>query len=392
MRMDIDALRAQTPGCAERIHFNNAGAALLAQPTLDAMTAHLRREAEIGGYEAAAEAQDAITAAYGAIAELVGGRSEEIALFDNATHAWNAAFYSVPLRPGDQILTGRAEYGSNVLAYWQASERAGAEVVVVPNDEHGQLDVAALGRLAGERTRLIGVSHVPTSGGLVQPAAEIGRIARGCGALYLLDATQSVGQFPVDVDAIGCDMLTGTGRKFLRGPRGTGFLWVRTAALDQLDPFVAEIGSATWDGHQSFTWAPAARRFATWEHSYVNVLGLGAAVRQALDLGLEAIGQRAAALGSRLRDQLAELPGVTVHDLGQVRCAIVTAKIAKLPAGQAAEKLGRAGVNVSITVPEDNPLDTQDRGVHPLIRFSPHYYNTEDEIDHAAELMAGLAS
>jgi selenocysteine lyase/cysteine desulfurase len=390
--VDIDALRAQTPGCAGRIHLNNAGAALLAQPTLDAMTAQLRREAEIGGYEAAAEAQDAIAATYDAIAGLVGGRSEEIALFDNATHAWNAAFYSVPLRPGDQILTGRAEYGSNVLAYWQAARRTGAEVIVVPNDEYGQLDVAALERLAGERTRVIGVSHVPTSGGLVQPAAAIGRIAHACGALYLLDATQSAGQFPVDVNAVGCDMLTGTGRKFLRGPRGTGFLWVRTAALERLDPFVAEIGSATWDGHQGFTWAPGARRFATWEHSYANVLGLGAAVRQALDLGLAAIGQRAITLGARLRDQLAELPGVTTHDLGQTRCAIVTAKIDGLGAEQAAQALGRAGVNVSTTVPEDNPLDTQDRGIHPLIRLSPHYYNTEDEIDRTTELVATLTS
>ncbi len=388
--MDVDTLRARTPGCAARIHLNNAGAALLAQPTLDAMTGHLRREAEIGGYEAAVAAQDAIAAAYDAIAELVGGQSREIALFDNGTHAWNAAFYSVPLRPGDQILTGRAEYGSNVLAYWQAARRAGAEVVVIPDDEHGQLDVAALERIAGNRTRLIGVSQVPTSGGLVQPAAAVGRIARACGALYLLDATQSVGQFPVDVDEIGCDMLTGTGRKFLRGPRGTGFLWVRPAALDRLDPFVAEIGSATWDGRQGLTWAPGARRFATWEHSYVNVVGLGAAVRQALDLGLEEIGQRSAALGARLRGQLAGLPGVTTYDQGQTRCAIVTAKVDGLPAAQAAQALGRAGVNVSTTVPEHNPLDTRDGGVHPLIRFSPHYYNTEDEIDRAAELVSGL--
>jgi selenocysteine lyase/cysteine desulfurase len=324
-----------------RIHLNNAGAALLAQPTLDAMTSHLRLEAEIGGYEAAGAAMDAVAATYDAIAELIGGQSDEIALFDNATHAWNAAFYSVPLRPGDRILTGRAEYGSNVLAYLQAAGRTGAEVVVVPNDAHGQLDMAALAALADKRTRLIGVSHVPTSGGLVQPVAEIGRIARACGALFLLDATQSAGQFTVDVNAIGCDMLTGTGRKFLRGPRGTGFLWVRTAALEKLDPFVAEIGSASWDGHQGFTWAPGARRFATWEHSYANVLGLGAAVRQALHLGLEEIGQRAAALGARLRGQLAELPGVTVHDLGLVRCAIVTAKIGGLPAEQAAAALGR---------------------------------------------------
>jgi selenocysteine lyase/cysteine desulfurase len=388
-RVDIDGLRAQTPGCAGRIHLNNAGAALLAQPTLDAMTAQLDLEVELGGYEAAAAVSGAIASVYVAIAQLVGGRSDEIALFDNATHAWNAAFYSVPLRPGDQILTGRAEYGSNVLAYWQAARRAGAEVVVVPDDEHGQLDVAALERLAGERTVLIGVSHVPTGGGLVQPATEIGRIARACGALYLLDATQSAGQFPVDVDAIGCDMLTGTGRKFLRGPRGTGFLWVREAALDRLDPFVAEIESATWDGDHGFTWAPGAQRFATWEHSYVNVLGLGAAVRQALNLGLDAIGKRAAALGARLRDQLAGLPGVTVHDQGLVRCAIVTATINGVAAGQAAAALSQGGVNVSTTVPGHNMLDSR---VHPLVRFSPHYYNTEEEIDRATELVAALTS
>jgi selenocysteine lyase/cysteine desulfurase len=389
--MDVDALRAQTPGCAHRIHLNNAGAALLAQPTLEAMTGHLRLEAEIGGYEAADQAREAIAAVYAAIAELVGGRSEEVALFDNATHAWNAAFYSVPLGRGDRILTGRAEYGSNVLAYWQAAERTGAEVAVVPNDRYGQLDVAALAAMADERTRLIGVSHVPTSGGLVQPVAEIGKIARACGALFLLDATQSAGQLPLDAAAIGCDMLTGTGRKFLRGPRGTGFLWVRTAALERLDPFVAEIGSATWDGHGGFTWAPGARRFGTWEHSYVNVLGLGAAVRQALDLGLAAIAQRAVTLGTRLRDQLGELPGVSTHDLGQTRCAIVTAKVSNRAAGEVAAALRRAGLNVSTTVPEHNPLDTQDRAVHPLIRFSPHYYNTEDEVDRATELLAAQA-
>jgi selenocysteine lyase/cysteine desulfurase len=389
--VDIDALRAETPGCAHRIHLNNAGAALLAQPTLDAMSRHLRLEAEIGGYEAAAAAWDAVEATYDNIAELVRGRSDEIALFDNATHAWNAAFYSIPFGPGDRILTGRAEYGSNVLAYFQLAQRTGAEVVVVPNDEHGQLDTAALDDLLDERTKLIGVSHVPTSGGLVNPAAEIGRIARGADVLYLLDATQSVGQFPVDVDAIGCDLLTGTGRKFLRGPRGTGFLWVRSSALDQLDPFVAEIRSATWDGARGFTWVRGARRFETWENSYLNVLGLGAAVGQALHLGLEAIGERAMAMGALLRRQLDELPGVSTHDLGAVRCAIVTARVEGVPSADVATALGESGVNVSVTVPGDTQFDTEDRGVHPLVRLSPHYYNTEDELDRTVELFTDLA-
>jgi len=387
--MDVDELRAQTPGCAHRVHLNNAGAALPAQPTLDAMVGHLRLEAEIGGYEAAEAAGDAIAAVYDAVAELVGGRSEEVAFFDNATHAWNAAFYSIPFRAGDRILTGRSEYGSNVLAYLQVAQRTGVEVVVVPNDAHGQLDVAALAGLVDERTRLIGVSHVPTSGGLVNPAAEIGRIARQAGVLFLLDATQSVGQFPVDVDRIGCDVLTATGRKFLRGA-GHRFLWVRSSALDRLDPYVAEIRSATWDGRRGFAWVAGARRFESWENSYINLLGLGAAVRQALDLGLDAIAERTLGLGDRLRTALDALPGVRTHDLGALRCAIVTAGVDGVPAAVVATALRRAAVNVDTTVPEHSQFDTEDRDVHPLVRLSPHYYNTEDEVDRAVDLIAAL--
>jgi selenocysteine lyase/cysteine desulfurase len=388
--MDVEALRAVTPGCVHRSHLNNAGAALLSQPTIDVMTGHLRLEAEIGGYEAADAAADRIAAVYQGLADLVGGRPEEIALFDNATHAWNAAFYSLPLRAGDRILTGRAEYGSNVLAYLQVARRSGVEVVVVPNDEYGQLDTAALADLVDERTGLIGVSHVPTSGGLVNPAAEIGRIARRAGVPFLLDATQSVGQFPIDVEELGCDLLTGTGRKFLRGPRGTGFLWVREGMLSRLDPYVAEVRSATWDGGRGFTWADGARRFETWENSYLNVLGLGEAVRQALELGMPAIGERTRALGARLRALLDDLPGVTTHDLGRDRCAIVTASVAGVPAAKVAAFLAGEGVNVTTTLAEDTQFDTEDRGVHPLVRLSPHYYNTEQELDRAADLLATL--
>ena len=232
---------------------------------------------------------------------------------------------------------------------------------------------------------------MPTSGGLVNPAAEVGRIAREAGALYLLDATQVVGQLHVDVDDLGCDMLTATGRKFLRGPRGTGLLWVGDNALERLKPHVVEIASATWDGDQGYNWAAGARRFETWENSYVNVLGLGAAVQEALDIGLEAIEARARALGRRLRDQLSELPDVTVHDLGVDKCAIVTAAVSDLSAVDIAGALARQHINVSTTVPHDNPLDTGERDVHPLLRFSPHYYNTEAEIDRAAHAVGELA-
>ena len=388
--IDIEALRALTPGCSQRTHLNNAGAALLSRPTITRMTDYLHREAQIGGYEAADEAADEIAAVYESLAELVGASPPQIALFDNSTHAWNAAFYSVPLRAGDRILTGRNEYGSNVLAYLQIAQRTGAEIVVVPNDDDGQIDVDALANLIDEQTKLIGLTWVPTAGGLVNPAAEVGRLARAADVLYLLDATQAVGQFPIDVSAIGCDLLTGTGRKFLRGPRGTGFLYAGGRAIDRLEPFVAEIRSATWDGGRSFTWVHGAKRFETWENSYINILGLGTAVRQALDIGLDWIGRRSAALGSRLRSGLAQIDGVTVHDLGREQCAIVTARVAGMDTCQFADELSRQDINVSTTVAEHNQFDTRD--VHPLLRLSPHYFNTEAEIDRAVDAVAGLTA
>ena len=389
--MDIDAIRRDTPGTANRIHLNNAGAGLLSRQTLEAVTAHLELEAAIGGYEAAAQERDRIDAARTHLARLVGGGPGEIALFDNSTRAWNAAFYALTFKPGDRILTGRAEYGSNVLAYLQVAERTGAEVVVVPNDESGQLDTAALAELIDDRTRLVGVSHVPTSGGLVNPAAEIGRVTRAAGVPFLLDATQSVGQFPVDVAELGCDMLTATGRKFLRGPRGTGFLWVRPEALGYLEPHVNEIAASTWDGGRSFTWHAGARRFETWEHSYANVLGLSIAVQQALELSMDEIGRRAIELGARLRDGLDAVPGLSTYDLGRQRCAIVTAKLDAMPTANVAAALAAHGINVSTTGPMETQFDTEERGVHPLVRLSPHYYNTEAEIDRAIEVLATLA-
>ncbi|MGQ4432789.1 MULTISPECIES: aminotransferase class V-fold PLP-dependent enzyme [unclassified Streptomyces] len=389
--MDIDALRQDTPGTTNRVHLNNAGAGLLSRRTLDAMTSHLELEAAIGGYEAADQERDRIDATHGHIARLVGGQADEIALFDNSTHAWNAAFYSTTFKPGDRILTGRDEYGSSVLAYLQTARRHGAEIVVVPDDEDGQLDTSALADLIDERTKLVGVTHIPTSGGLVNPAAEIGRITRAAGVPFLLDATQSVGQFPVDVAEISCDMLTATGRKFLRGPRGTGFLWVRPEALENLDPHVTEIEAATWDGKRGFHWHDGARRFETWEVSYSNVLGLSEAVQQALEIGMDAIGRRAVALGADLRARLDALPGVTTYDLGRDRCAIVTMKVDAVPTADVAAALAKQGINVSTTVAEHSQLDTENRGVHPLVRLSPHYYNTEAELDQAVEAVAELA-
>ena len=236
MSIDVARARAETPGCEHVAHLNNAGAALAPAPVLDAVIEHLRREAAIGGYEAAAERRDRVEHAYDAIAALLGCAREEVAIVENATRAWDMAFYSVRLRAGDRVLTSRAEYASNYIALRQAADRTGAAVVVLPDDEHGQVDVDRLAAMLDDRVKLVSLVHVPTQGGLVNPAAAVGAACRAAGVPLLLDACQSVGQMPIDVGAIGCDMLSATGRKFLRGPRGTGFLYVRRELIEALEP------------------------------------------------------------------------------------------------------------------------------------------------------------
>lgn len=388
--MDLEVLRAITPGCRHRNYLNNAGASLMTQPVLDTVVDHLRREAEIGAYSAQAEAMERIEAVYASAARLIGARPAEIALMENATRSWQAAFYSLHLGPGDRVITGRAEYGSNVLAYLQVCARTGAEVVVAPDDASGQVDVDALAGLIDDRTKLIGITHVPTNGGVVNPAAEIGAVARAAGIPYLLDACQSVGQFPVDVESIGCDFLSATGRKFLRAPRGVGFLYVRESALGLLDPWVAEMQSASRGDGDALVWMPGSQRFETFERNNAAQLGLGVAIEAALGIGIESIGGRTEYLGRYLRDGLSGLPGVACHDLGVRRCAIVTATVAGRDSAGVVDALAARNITVTATDEHSNQFDERTRGLGSMVRFSPHYFNTEEELDAAVAAVREL--
>ena len=378
---NIAALRAETPGCANRIHFNNAGAALMPRPVIDAVTSHLGLEAEIGGYEAAELSADAGDAVYRSIARLVGAESREIALLENATAAWQLAFYSLALEEGDRILTSRAEYAANYVAFLQTARRTGCVIDVIPDDRHGATDPAALEAMIDERTKLIAITWIPTNGGLINPAGEIGRIARLHRVPYLLDACQAVGQMPVDVGALSCDFLAATGRKFLRGPRGTGFLYVRGEMLDQMEPAMIDHFAAPWVAPEAYQLREDARRFETWEKPYALLLGLGTAAEYAMDLGLDAIRARAFTLAEHLRGELMHIPGVTVHDLGAERCAIVSFSHASCAAQELVEMMRGRGVNIAASLPASTLLDSTARGLPTLVRASLHYYNTYDEIE-----------
>jgi selenocysteine lyase/cysteine desulfurase len=387
--LDLDRIRAQTPGCQDVVHLNNAGAALPPAVVHDTVLGHLELESRIGGYEAADAAAEAFAASYDVLAGLVGAHPDEIAFVENATRAWDMAFYSIPFDAGARILTTSSEYASNALGFLQAAQRHGAVVEVVPDDGHGQICLDSLARmLAAGNVRLVAINHVPTHDGLVNPAAEVGKLAREAGALYLLDACQSVGQLAVDVAEIGCDLLSATGRKFLRGPRGTGFLYARREVAQRLTPPFVDLRAADWTGPDSYELRPDARRFETWERFAAGQLGLAAAASYALELGMAAIEERVTALAERLRAALAELPGVTVHDRGLRRSGIVTFTHETVDAPRIVASLAAAPRRVNARVAEQTYR--YDAGVRPplRVRLSPHYYNTEEELDLAVSAVA----
>ena len=251
----------------------------------------------------------------------------------------------------------------------------------MPDDESGQIDVAALERLIDGRVKLVSLVHVPTQSGLVNPAAEVGRVTRAAGVPLLLDACQSAGQLPLDVDAIGCDILSGTGRKFLRGPRGTGFLYVRRELIDRLEPPFLDMHAADWQPDGSYRIRDDARRFENWETYYAGKVGLGVAVDYALAIGIEEGWERIQALASRLRAELDEIPEVTLLDRGAILGATVTFTVAGVSAVDVQRQLATERINVSVMEAASARLDFGERGLDEVVRSSVHYYNSDEEID-----------
>ena len=379
---DIDRARAETRACEDIVHFNNAGSSLMPICVADYLHEFLNLEERIGGYETVEREHDALENFYDACAKLLNCQTSEVAFIENATRAWDMAFYAFSFEPGDRILTTMSEYGSNVIAYNQQAERYGAEVVFVPDDEHGQIDVSALRDQVDERAKLISISQIPTGGGLVNPAAEVGKVAREAGIPYLLDACQGVGHVPLDVAEIGCDILSGTGRKFLRGPRGTGLLYISEAMMEKLVPPFLDQHAADLVSPTEFVMLPNARRFENWEQHFAGKAGLGVAIDYALDWGLDSIRDRIYGLSDRLRIELDALDGVETTDLGKEKCGIVTFRTEQADAGTIKKKLHDDRINVTVADGSGSLVSFQQRGITQAVRASVHYFNTDQEIDY----------
>lgn len=379
--MDIQKIRRDLVNQSKLIHFNNAGASLPPKIVVEKMTEYLEYEASSGGYETAHIYQDTLEKLYEYLAQLLNAHKEEIAFLGSATYAWNMAFWAIPFKKGDVILTSQTEYVSNYLSYLRMKEEKEIVVKVVPNDEYGQISLTALEAMIDPHVVLISLAHIPSNGGLVNPAEEVGKIAKRHHILYLLDACQSAGQYPLDVKKLNCDILSATGRKYMRAPRGTGFLYVKKEVIKGLNPLFPDAYSAEWMDELSYQSRADARRFETFETNLANKLGLAEATKYILDIGIENIWERIVFLSSILREKLEQIEGVKVQDLGIVKCGIVTFIVEAKKAEEVQKYLNKYNINVSLSGQKSTLLDALERNLDILIRASIHYYNTEEEID-----------
>jgi selenocysteine lyase/cysteine desulfurase len=367
---------------------------------LEATVGYLRREAELGGYETVDAAEEELTAARGHLARLVGAGTGNLAVVENATVATAQALSAFDFEPGDSLITSRIDYPSNQIMYLSLARRRGLRVLRADDLPEGGVDPASVARLLARepRCRLVSVSWVPTNSGLVQDVAGVAEVCERAGVPLLVDACQAVGQIPVDAPALGCDYLAATGRKFLRGPRGTGFLYVSDRALARGDhPLLPDLRGAEWSEADRYDLAPDARRFENWEFSHALVLGLGEAARYALEVGVEAGGARARRLAQEARRRLAALPGARVLDRGWDRsdsgpgaeppAAIVSVAFDGRDANDLVAALRERRVHTSASTRTSGVLDMDDKGVASTLRVSPHYYNTEDELDTLVEAL-----
>jgi len=389
---NVERARADTPGVLNVVHLNSAGASLMPRPVVSAMVQHLEMEAAIGSYEAAEHQHEVVGRAYRAGAELINCAADEVAILDSATRAWGLAFASIPLGRGDRVLTTAVEYGSNHISLLHAARRTGMTVEVLPVDQYGDLDVAALQTAMDDRVKAVVATHVPSHDGLVNPIRAIGDVLRGTPAVYMVDACQSAGQLPIDVDEIGCDLLVMCGRKYLRGPRGTALLYARRSTAERLDPPIIGLDGAEWTEAGSYRLAPGARRFELWETNCVAKIGLGVAIDYAMRWGVAHTWQRIEYLAAHLRAELGRVPRIKLEDRGRRRCGIVALTIDGRDARSIRDQLGGVGINTWACLQNAACVDMRARGLGSLLRASVHYYNTVEELARFCAVIEGLAA
>ncbi|GHN01381.1 hypothetical protein WSM22_28700 [Cytophagales bacterium WSM2-2] len=380
---EILSFRDDTDGCKSVIHLNNAGAGLMPNKVTQAILEHIKLEATVGGYEAAAQKASEVNEFYNSAAKLLNCKASSIAFTSSATDSYGRAISSIPFKPGDIILASNDDFISNQLQFLSLQKRFGIKLERIQSAKEGGVDLDDLDhKLKTLRPRMLSITHIPTNSGLVQPVKKIGEIASRYETIYVLDACQSIGQMKLDVKELKCDFLSATNRKFLRGPRGTGLLYVSDKALGLgLEPLLLDMRGADWIEKDKYQPRDGAIRFEDWEFAYSLVLGTRQAIDYCMTVGEDRIWKRVSELAGYLREQLSSIPKLRLLDRGPEVGALATFTVDGMEPNSIVQKLLERKINVVASYRNYAVIDFDEKKAGWAIRASPHYYNTVGEID-----------
>jgi len=386
---EIARFRKETTGCTNVIHLNNAGSGLMPDVVSRAVQDHIKLESEIGGYEAAALRAATIREFYVQAGKLLNCKAANIAFTSSATDSYTRALSSIPFSSGDIILTDNDDFISNQIQFLSLQKRYGIRIERIRNAPEGGVDLEDLERKLNRlQPRLLAITHIPTNSGLVQPVAQIAEIyaayeqTHGDKTWYILDACQSIGQMPLDVQTLKCDFLSATNRKFLRGPRGTGLLYISDKALQSgLEPLFIDMRGAEWVEKDEYKPREDAMRFEDWEFAYALVLGTRAAIEYFLEIDANRVWAQVKLLSGYTRQQLSQMDKVRVLDRGPETGGLVTFTVKGAEPGYLVNGLLQRKINVVPSYRGFAVIDFDEKQVEWAIRASPHYYNTIEEID-----------
>ncbi|NML57172.1 aminotransferase class V-fold PLP-dependent enzyme [Chryseobacterium cheonjiense] len=387
--MNIDRIRQETRGLSDgKIFLNNAGSSLMPSIVVDSMKEYLELEEQIGGYETANRKADILEKFYDEAAKLINAKPSNIAFATSATEAYAKALSSIMFKEGDVIITTADDYISNQITFISLQKKLKLKVLRTKNLPDNELDLEDLEKLIKEyNPKLIAVTHIPTNSGLIQNVEDVGRLCKQYDILYLVDACQSVGQLAVDVEKIGCDFLSATGRKFMRGPRGTGFLYASDKILEQnYAPLLLDMRGADWTEFNDYELFKTAKRFESWEISYASLMGFTHALQYANIIGLPAIEHYNKGLSERLRENLKN-NGFDVWDWGKNLSSIITFSGPDGDLERIQNILKENNIFFSVTHKNSALIDFTRKNINGIVRLSPHYFNTVEEINRVSDVL-----
>jgi cysteine desulfurase / selenocysteine lyase len=376
-------------------YLNNAGAGIMSTKTYEVIINYLKLEREIGAYHAAAKSKTLSDNFYINAAKLINANSpSEIAYMDSASRGWNMIVYGTPLKKGDTILTLSSEFGTNLITLFNYAKLNDFKVCVIKCDINGSFLIEEIENKLKEGAKLIAISHAVAHGSIINPVEEIGKLAKKYGAYYIVDGCQTVGQIKVDVQSIQCDAYMTTGRKWLCGPRGTGFLYVKSSSqmrTTQLDLASADL---IFDDNLNLIRIEVrndAKQFELWEKSFANLLGLSSAIEECLESKIEVISVKIQELSNKLRfaassNENIKLIGKTISLSGIL--GFYLDDYSKESYVQ--NEFDKFDLRISTMSDWDCPMHFPKNGANKIFRLSPHFYTDNDTIEKACEIISKI--